>query len=69
MLCVEFEYRGVGFELRYIPGPFTQIRDGMVAARCFGTGRVSLSRNRRDPASALSGEEGISRRHMDGMAS
>jgi len=69
VLCVEFDYRGVGFEFRHISGLFTQVRDGIVTPRCFGTGRVWLSRNRREAASELSGEEGISRRHLDGMDS
>ena len=60
VLCVEFGYRGVGFESWPISRLFTQIRDGIVAARRFGTGSVSLSRIRRDAASWLSGEEEIS---------
>lgn len=69
MSSMECGCRDEEFAFQNVSGPFTQVRDGIVAARCFGTGRVSLSRNRRDAASGLSGKEGISRRHLDGLDS
>jgi len=69
VVSTECGCRDVDFEFQHNFGLFTQIRDGIVAARCFGTGRVLLSRNRRDAAFGLRGKEGISRRHLDGMDS